>query len=358
MGSLASHVSGDGLSKTALITGITGQDGAYLAAFLIDKGYRVVGTTRQPAAKNLWRLADIGVLPEVELASLELTEESSIRGVLREHRPDEVYNLAAQSFVTDSFKHPVHTSNVDALGALRLLEGIRAEVRDAKFYQASTSEMFGKVRQVPQTEDTPFYPRSPYGFAKVFAHWAAVNYREAHGMFCVSGILFNHESPCRGVEFLTRKVTFGLAQYVVSGKQPLLLGNLDAQRDWGFAGDYVRGMWLMLQHHTPDDFVLATGLTHTVRDFVDMAASAAGLSLRWEGEGKDARGLDSRTGETVVAVDSAFYRPAEVELLVGDASKAKAQLGWTPEVSLERLVQLMVKADIARVRHEPLAALA
>lgn len=340
------------MPKTALITGIAGQDGAYLAALLVDKGYRVVGTTRRPTAIDLWRLADIGVLPRIELASLELTDESSIRAALREHRPDEVYNLAAQSFVTDSFKHPIYTSDVDALGALRLLEGIRAEVPDAKFYQASTSEMFGKVRHAPQTEDTPFYPRSPYGFAKVFAHWAAVNYREAHGMFCVSGILFNHESPYRGVEFLTRKVTMGLAQYVVSGNKPLLLGNLDARRDWGFAGDYVRGMWMMLQHDTPDDFVLATGRTHTVRDFVDMAATAAGLSLRWQGEGTDARGLDSRTGEIVVAVDTAFYRPAEAELLVGDTSKAKAELGWTPNVSLEGLVQMMVEADIARVRNE------
>lgn len=345
------------MKKTALVTGITGQDGAFLASLLLQKGYRVVGATRRSAAINLWRLAEIGALPKVELTSLELTEDSSIRTVLEEYRPDEIYNLAAQSFVAESFRQPLYTANVDALGTLRLLEGIRKVVPEARFYQASTSEMFGKVQQTPQSEMTSFYPRSPYGVAKAFAHWAAVNYRESYGMFCASGILFNHESQYRGVEFLTRKVTLGIARYVVSGSGPLLLGNLDARRDWGFAGDYVRGMWQMLQNEAPDDFVLATGNTNTVRAFVSLAAEAAGITLNWEGEGVNTRGMDARTGSAVIAVSPAFHRPAEVDLLVGDPSKAAAVLGWRPEMSLDGLVQLMVEADISRVKHGSLAAL-
>jgi GDPmannose 4,6-dehydratase len=343
--------------KTALITGITGQDGAYLARLLVDKGYRVVGAARRSAAINKWRLAELGLTSEVELVSIELTEDSSVRAVLEEVRPDEIYNLAAQSFVADSFRQPLYTANVDGLGVMRLLEGMRSTVPEARFYQASTSEMFGKVRETPQTEDTTFHPRSPYGVAKVFGHWATVNYREAHGLFATSGILFNHESPLRGPEFLTRKVTLGIANYAVNGTRPLLLGNLDAARDWGFAGDYVRGMWNMLQQSRPDDFILATGRAHTVREFVDFAASTANIELSWEGQGLDAKGIDRKTGKPIVIVDPKYHRPAEVDMLIGDASKAKAALGWVPEVTFEQMIKAMVDADIARVAGGSIAAI-
>lgn len=336
--------------KTALVTGITGQDGAYLAKQLLERGYRVIGGVRRSSALNRWRLIDLGIDEAVELVSLELMEPSNIRDVLRTSRPDEIYNLAAQSFVAESFRQPFYTSEVDAMGALRLLEAMRECAPEARFYQASTSEMFGKVRESPQTETTPFYPRSPYGVAKVFAHWMTVNYREAHGLFCCSGILFNHESPLRGAEFLTRKVTLGLAKVAAGVKENLVLGNMDSRRDWGFAPEYVDGMWRMLQQDKPGDFVLATGKATTVREFVALAAAAAGFDLRWEGQGLAEKGIDTGSGRTIVEISSALYRPAEVDLLLGDAGKAADALDWRPSTGLSAIVEKMVEADLARVR--------
>ena len=336
-------------NKTALITGITGQDGAYLSKLLLDKGYRVVGSMRRTSGIGTWRLQDLQVLDDIEFASMELTEDSNVRAVLEKIKPDEIYNLAAQSFVGDSFTQPIYTTQVTGIGALRLLEGVRTVVPTAKFYQASTSEMFGKVQEVPQSEKTAFYPRSPYGIAKLFAHWTVVNYREAYGLHCCSGILFNHESPLRGVEFLPRKVTLGMAKYALRGEGPLRVGNLEAKRDWGHARDYVDAMWRMLQTTTVMDFVVATGRTHTVRDFVELAASACGISLDWQGTGHNEMAIDRATGNVVVSVDPAFYRPSEVDLLVGDPSLAKEVLDWSPTVGLEDLVAEMVEVDMHRV---------
>ncbi|MER9937054.1 GDP-mannose 4,6-dehydratase [Mesorhizobium sp. M0088] len=336
-------------NKTALITGITGQDGAYLSKLLLDKGYRVVGSMRRTSGIGTWRLQDMQVLRDIEFVSMELTEDSNVRVVLENVQPDEIYNLAAQSFVGDSFRQPIYTSQVTAIGTLRLLEGVRSVVPEAKFYQASTSEMFGKVQEVPQNERTPFYPRSPYGVSKLFAHWTVVNYREAYGLHCCSGILFNHESPLRGVEFLPRKVTLGMAKYALRGEGPLRVGNLEAKRDWGHARDYVDAMWRMLQTTPVMDFVVATGRTHTVREFVEMAAKACGIFLDWQGTGHNEQGIDRTTGKVVVSVDPAFYRPLEVDLLVGDPSRAREVLGWSPTVRLEDLVAEMVEADMQRV---------
>ncbi|PWV98719.1 GDPmannose 4,6-dehydratase [Hoeflea marina] len=335
--------------KTALITGATGQDGAYLAKLLLGKGYRVVCAMRRTSGIGTWRLQYLQVLDDVEFVSMELTEDSNVRAVLETVRPDEIYNLAAQSFVGDSFSQPLYTTQVTAVGALRLLEGVRTVIPTARFYQASTSEMFGKAQQVPQTEKTPFYPRSPYGVAKLFAHWSVVNYREAYGLHCCSGILFNHESPLRGAEFLPRKVTLGMAKYALRGEGPLRVGNLEARRDWGHANDYVDAMWRMLQTDAGMDFVVATGRTHTVRDFIALAAKACGISLDWLGTGLEERALDRASGKTVVSIDPAFYRPAEVDLLIGDPSLADRVLGWRPTVQLEDLVAEMVDVDMRRV---------
>ena len=335
--------------KTALITGITGQDGAYLARLLLDKGYRVVGSMRRTSGIGTWRLQELQVLGDIEFESMELTEESNVRTVLEKVKPDEIYNLAAQSFVGDSFTQPIYTAQVTGIGALRLLESVKTVLPTAKFYQASTSEMFGKTQQVPQNEKTPFYPRSPYGIAKLFAHWAVVNYREAFGLHCCSGILFNHESPLRGTEFLPRKVSLGMAKYAVRGEGPLRVGNLEAKRDWGHAKDYVDAMWRMLQSTPAMDFVVATGRTHTVREFIEMAADASGIALDWKGTGHDELAIDRASGNIVVAVDPAFYRPSEVDLLVGDPSLAKDVLGWRPSVRLEDMVAEMVEADLRRV---------
>lgn len=336
-------------NKTALIAGITGQDGAYLAKLLLKKGYRVIGTARRTSGIATWRLQDLNVLDDVEFVSMEITEESNVRSVLEKTKPDEIYNLAAQSFVGDSFTQPIYTTQVTGVGALRLLEGVRTVIPTAKFYQASTSEMFGRAQQVPQTEATPFHPRSPYGVAKLFAHWATVNYRETFGLQCCSGILFNHESPLRGVEFLPRKVTLGMAKYALRREGPVRIGNLEAKRDWGHAKDYVDAMWRMLQATSSMDFVVATGRTHTVREFIQMAASAAGISLDWQGTGHNERAIDRTSGNAVVSVDPAFYRPAEVDLLVGDPTLAKELLSWTPKIQLEDLVAEMVDADMQRV---------
>ncbi len=336
------------MGKRALITGIVGQDGSYLAKLLLEKGYEVWGGDRR-SGDGSCRLEDLGIEKDVDVVSMDLLELTNIYKVIEKVEPDEVYNLAAQSFVQASFEMPILTVDVNALGALRLLEVLRCLRPGAKFYQASTSEMFGNAREVPQTEKTPFYPRSPYGAAKLFAHWITVNYRESYGMFACSGILFNHESPLRGLEFVTRKITHGLARIKYGLQDRLLLGNLDAERDWGYAPEYVEGMWLMLQHGEPDDYVLATGETHSVREFVEKAAEVAGFDIRWEGKGTETRGVDRRSGKVVVEVSPEFYRPAEVGVLTGTPEKAMEKLGWRPRTHFEELVRIMMEADLRRV---------
>jgi GDPmannose 4,6-dehydratase len=343
------------MTKRALITGITGQDGAYLAKLLLEKGYEVHGGVRRIGVISTGRLVELGIKSDVRLHDFELLEESNIRRVLERSQADEIYNLAAQSFVGVSFEQPIYTANADALGVMRLLESVRSVNSAARFYQASTSEMFGKVQSIPQTEETPFYPRSPYGVAKLFGHWAVVNYRESFGMHASSGILFNHESPLRGKEFVTRKITLAMANIAAGNQDVLELGNLDAKRDWGFAGDYVEGMWRMLQQDTADDYVLATGETHTIRSFVEAAALHFGWSIEWSGAGDNEVGTDQKTGRQIVRVNPEFYRPAEVELLIGDPAKADRVLGWKRKVDLEGLVEMMVKRDVERVKAGVLA---
>lgn len=337
--------------KNAVITGISGQDGAYLARLLLDKGYRVWGATRRTSSVNHWRLEEVGVLghDNLELVDYDLTDPGAAIRLLERSRADEVFNLAAQSFVGVSFDQPVTTAEITGIGAVHLLEAIRIVNPIIRFYQASTSEMFGMVQAVPQNESTPFYPRSPYGVAKLYAHWMTVNYRESYDIFGCSGILFNHESPLRGREFVTRKITDAVARIELGLQDTLQLGNLDAQRDWGFAGDYVDGMWRMLQQEQPDTYVLATNRTQSVREFVEMAFRAVGKTLRWEGEAERERGLCADSGRQLVAVNPAFYRPAEVDLLIGDATRARQLLDWEPTVSLEALCDMMVRADLARV---------
>jgi len=315
--------------KRALITGITGQDGSYLAEFLLEKGYSVFGLVRRLSTPNVTNISHI--LRDVHLIEGDMLDQSSIDHALRTSAPAEVYNLAAQSFVATSWQQPVLTGEINALGAVRLLQGIHSLNAGIRFYQASSSEMFGKIEESPQNERTRFHPRSPYGISKVYAYWATVNYRESYGMFCANGILFNHESPRRGIEFVTRKITDAVAQIHNGLAHELRLGNLDAQRDWGFAGDYVRAMWLMLQQDQPDDFVIATGVAHSVRDFVDLAFREVGLDYREH-----------------VVVDPAFFRPAEVQFLLGDATKAHRQLGWYPKVAFPDLVRIMVQDDLRR----------
>jgi GDPmannose 4,6-dehydratase len=339
------------MSRTALITGITGQDGAYLAELLLAKGYTVYGTYRRTSSVNFWRMDELGITshPRLKLVEFDLTDPGICISLIQRAQPDEVYNLAAQSFVGVSFDQPTTTAQITGIGALHLLEAIRLINPKIRFYQASTSEMFGKVQAIPQTEETPFYPRSPYGVAKLFAHWMSINYREAHGMFTTSGILFNHESPLRGREFVTRKITDGFARIRAGLLDTLELGNLDSKRDWGFAKEYVEGMWLMLQAEKADTYVLATNRTETVRDFVSMTAKAAGFTLAFEGSGDQEIGIDVATGKTLVRVNPDFYRPAEVELLIGDPGKAERDLGWKPKTTLEELCAMMVEADIRRV---------
>jgi GDPmannose 4,6-dehydratase len=337
-------------TKKALVTGITGQDGAYLAQLLLEKGYHVTGTFRRSSSVNFWRIEELGIAqhPNLALVEYDLTDLSSSIRLIENCRPDEVYNLAAQSFVGVSFEQPVTTASITGLGAVNLLEAIRIVHPKARFYQASTSEMFGKVQAIPQVEDTPFYPRSPYGVAKLYAHWMTVNYRESYGIFGSSGILFNHESPLRGREFVTRKITDSVAK-IVQGKLDVLeLGNLDAKRDWGFAKEYVEGMWRILQADQPDTYVLATNRTETVRDFVTMAFKAVDMQVEFKGQGEQETGHCARTGKTLVRISPKFYRPAEVDLLIGDASKAERELGWKPQTTLEQLCQMMVDADMRR----------
>jgi GDPmannose 4,6-dehydratase len=336
--------------KKAIITGITGQDGAYLTASLLNKGYEVYGTYRRSSSVNYWRLAELGVLenPNLHLVEFDLTDASSAIRLVEQIQPDEIYNLAAQSFVGVSFEQPLATAAITGIGVVHLLEAIRVVNRQIKFYQASTSEMFGHVQAIPQVESTPFYPRSPYGVAKLYAHWMTINYRESYDIFGSSGILFNHESPLRGLEFVTRKITDGAAKVHLNLLKHLELGNLDAKRDWGYARDYVEGMHAMLQADKPDTFVLATNRTETVRDFVRLAFKAVGVDLEFRGSGASETAVDVSTGKTRVKVNPKFYRPAEVELLIGDPQKAKNELGWVPETSLEDLCKLMVEADVRR----------
>ncbi|MFA5960918.1 MAG: GDP-mannose 4,6-dehydratase [Tatlockia sp.] len=337
--------------KTAVITGITGQDGAYLAELLLQKGYLVYGTYRRTASVNFWRISELGVAnhPNLHLVEHDLTDLGASIRLLQKAMPDEVYNLAAQSFVGVSFDQPRTTAEITGIGALNLLEAIRIVNPKIRFYQASTSEMFGKVQAIPQTETTPFYPRSPYGVAKLYAHWMTINYRESYDIFASSGILFNHESPLRGLEFVTRKITDAVAR-ISLGKQPVLeLGNMDVKRDWGYAKDYVEGMWAMLQAKAPDTYVLATGRTETVRDFVTMAFKALDIAIAWEGAGEMERGIDTRTNKVIAQINPKFYRPAEVDLLIGSSEKARNELNWQPKTSLEQLCQMMVEADLKRV---------
>jgi GDPmannose 4,6-dehydratase len=336
--------------KSAVVTGITGQDGAYLAELLLSKGYDVHGAYRRTSSVNFWRMEELGVLdhPNLHLIEHDLTDLASSIRLLEKSGAQEVYNLAAQSFVGVSFDQPITTANITGIGALNLLEAIRIVDNSARFYQASTSEMFGLVQAIPQTETTPFYPRSPYGVAKLYAHWITVNYRESYDIFGSSGILFNHESPLRGREFVTRKITDGVAKIKLDKLDCLSLGNLDAKRDWGFAKEYVDGMWRMLQAHEPDTYVLATNRTETVRDFVRMAFKAAEIDVEFSGQNEQEFAVDTATGKRVVEVDRQFYRPAEVDLLIGDPAKAKEKLGWEPTTTLEELCRMMVEADLRR----------
>jgi GDPmannose 4,6-dehydratase len=336
--------------KSAVVTGVTGQDGAYLTQVLLERGYRVFGTYRRTSSVNFWRIEELGVQSHanLELVEYDLTDIGTSIALLQRTQPDEIYNLAAQSFVGVSFDQPTTTAHITGLGALNLLEAIRLVNPKIRFYQASTSEMFGKVQAVPQDENTPFYPRSPYGVAKLFAHWMTVNYRESYGIFGASGILFNHESPLRGREFVTRKITDAAAKIKLGMLDVLELGNLDAKRDWGYAKEYVDGMYRMLQAPEPETFVLATNRTETVRDFVRMAFKAVDIELDFRGAGIDEQGIDRKSGKTLLRINPRFYRPAEVDLLIGNPAKAKSKLGWEPRTTLEELCRMMVEADLRR----------
>lgn len=339
--------------KTAFITGVTGQDGAYLAEFLLEKGYRVHGLKRRASSFNTDRVDHLYQDPHekdvrFKLHYGDLTDSTNLIRIIQEIQPDEIYNLAAQSHVAVSFETPEYTANSDALGTLRLLEAIRilGLEKKTKFYQASTSELFGKVQETPQTEKTPFYPRSPYACAKLYSYWICVNYREAYNMYTCNGILFNHESPVRGETFVTRKITRALARIKLGLQEEMYLGNLSAKRDWGHAKDYVKMQWMMLQQETPEDFVIATGVQHSVREFVEIAATEMGMDIEWQGQGLDETGIEKKSGKTIVRVDARYFRPTEVETLLGDPTKAKEKLGWVPEITFEQLVREMVVADL------------
>jgi len=350
-----------GRRKVALITGVTGQDGAYLAEFLLNKGYIVHGVKRRASLFNTDRIDHLYQDPHIEdrrfiLHYGDMTDAANLIRVMQQVRPDEVYNLAAQSHVQVSFETPEYTADVDALGCLRLLEAIRilGLQEKTRFYQASTSELYGKVAETPQTETTPFYPRSPYAVAKLYAYWITVNYREAYGMYACNGILFNHESPLRGETFVSRKITRALTRIKLGLQDRLYLGNLDARRDWGHARDYVEMQWLMLQQDEPDDYVIATGAQYTVRQFVEMAAGELGMAIRWQGEGAEERGIDLRTGRPVVQIDPRYFRPTEVDTLLGDPAKAREKLGWVPKIPFERLVAEMVREDLGEAERDAL----
>lgn len=341
--------------KKALITGITGQDGSYLAELLLDKGYTVYGIIRRSSTFNTDRIEHIyqdvhDKKQRLFLRYADMTDAESVATLIQEVQPDEIYHLAAQSHVRVSFDVPIYTAQSTAIGTLHILEAVRKYSPKSRFYQASSSEMFGKVQEIPQRESTPFYPRSPYGCAKVFAYWTAINYRESYGIFACNGILFNHESPRRGATFVTRKITRAVADIFNGSDKVLYLGNLDAKRDWGYAPEYVEAMWRMLQHDKPGDFVIATGETHTVREFVEAAFNEIGITISWEGVDDQEKGYDSKSGKLLVAVDARYYRPAEVDLLVGYAGKAKEQLGWEPETKFRELVKIMVNADVKALK--------
>ncbi len=339
--------------KTAFITGVTGQDGAYLAELLLGKGYHVHGLKRRASSFNTDRVDHLYQDPHEKDVKFtlhygDLTDSTNLIRIIKEIQPDEIYNLAAQSHVAVSFESPEYTANSDALGTLRILEAIRilGLEKKSKFYQASTSELFGKVQEIPQTEKTPFYPRSPYAVAKLYSYWISVNYREAYGIYACNGILFNHESPVRGETFVTRKITRALARIKLGLQETMFLGNMSAKRDWGHAKDYVKMQWLMLQQDTPEDFVIATGVQHSVREFVEIAAAELGMDVEWQGEGLDEIGIEKNSGKTIVQVDSRYFRPTEVEELLGDPTKAKEKLGWVPEITFEQLVKEMVVEDM------------
>lgn len=338
------------MSKIAFVTGITGQDGAWLSKLLLEKGYTVYGGVRRTSSSNNWRLEFLGIADKVKLVEFDLLDYTNIYQCIRDIQPDEFYNLAAQSFVGTSFKQPVSTGMVDGMGVVYILDILHTISPKTKFYQASTSEMFGQVKQIPQTEETPFYPRSPYGCAKMYAHWMVTNYRESYDMFATSGILFNHESELRGPEFVTRKITLNVAKRYHGNGEVLELGNLDAKRDWGYAKEYVEGMYLMLQADKPDTFVLATNQTTDIRTFVNSAFNVIDKTIRWEGKNDQEQGFDSKTGELLVKVNPKFYRPAEVELLIGDPAKAKKMLGWEPKTNIAKLTELMVRSDISMLK--------
>lgn len=347
------------MKKRALITGITGQDGAYLAEFLLKKGYEVHGIKRRASSFNTDRIDHLYQDPHEQDVNFylhygDLTDSTNLIRIMQEVQPDEIYNLAAQSHVQVSFETPEYTANSDALGTLRLLEAIRilGLTEKVKFYQASTSELYGKVQEIPQTEKTPFYPRSPYAAAKLYGYWITVNYREAYNMFTCNGILFNHESPVRGETFVTRKITRAVARIKLGLQAKLYLGNLDSKRDWGFAGDYVEAMWLILQQEEPEDFVIATGETHTVREFVERAFNEVGIEIEWQGKGIDEKGIDKSTGNILLEIDPRYFRPTEVDLLLGDPSKAKQKLGWEPKVTFQKLVKMMVEKDLEAAKKD------
>ena len=344
------------MTKTALITGITGQDGAYLAEFLLNKGYIVHGVKRRSSSFNTERIDHLYKDPHDRNVNFfmhygDLTDSTNLIRIVQETQPDEIYNLAAQSHVKVSFETHEYTANSDAVGTLRLLEAIRILGREkkTKFYQASTSELFGKVQEIPQKETTPFYPRSPYAAAKLYGYWITKNYREAYGMFACNGILFNHESPIRGETFVTRKITMAVAKIKKGSQEKLYLGNLDAKRDWGFAGDYVESMWLMLQQDEPDDYVVATGETHSVREFAQLAFGEVGIEIEWEGKGVDEVGINKETGEVLIGIDPRYYRPTEVDILIGDPAKAKEKLGWEAKVQFRELIKMMVAEDMRKI---------
>lgn len=340
------------MKKTALITGITGQDGAYLADFLLSKDYKIIGCYRRSSTPNFWRLSDLNILhnSNLTLQDLDITDANNILRVLEKFQPAEIYNLAAQSFVTSSFFNPLATSNVNSLGTLNILEAIRIFNKNTRFYQASTSEMFGKIQNELQNEETPFYPRSPYAVSKLYAHWMTINYRESYDMFGSCGILFNHESPLRGEEFVTKKITTAVARIKNSMQDTLFLGNLNAKRDWGFAKDYVIGMWKMLQMKKPGTFILATGKNETIRNFARMAFNAAGMEIEFIGSHENETGIDKKTGKTVLRVDKSLYRPSEVEVLLGNPEKAKKELGWEASTNIEELAKIMVNYDLKKLK--------
>ncbi|MCK4605154.1 MAG: GDP-mannose 4,6-dehydratase [Deltaproteobacteria bacterium] len=347
--------------KSALITGITGQDGAYLAEFLLEKGYEVHGIKRRSSSFNTVRVDHLYKDPHEKDVRFfmhygDLTDATNLIRIIQEIQPDEIYNLAAQSHVKVSFETPEYTANADALGTLRLLEAIRILKMEekARFYQASTSELFGKAREIPQRETTPFYPRSPYAAAKLYGYWITVNYREAYNMFACNGILFNHESPIRGETFVTRKITRAVARIKLGLQERLYLGNLDAKRDWGYAGDYVKAMWLVLQQEQPEDYVIATGESHSVREFVEKAFGEIGIKIVWEGSGADETGKDSETGKSLVKIDPGYFRPTEVDFLLGDPTKARSKLGWEPTVSFDELIKMMVREDLKEAEKDRL----